>query len=283
MSVLLAVLAACCNAVSNLLERSAAREAAPELSMRLSLLRDLARRPRWLAGLSLLLVTFVLQATALGLGSVSLVQPLIVLELPLTVAGSAAFLGARLRGRDLLAVVAMVVGVVALLVDLHPTPARRPPGSAALLLATAAGAAGTALLVAAALRGTGNRRAALLGAAGGVSVGLTAVYMKRATAALSADGPLGALSAWETYAMVLAGLLGLYLAQNAYHAGSLVASQPGLTLADPATGLLLGALVLGEGLATGPLRLAVAAAAAAVTAAAVLGLARAPALRSVAG
>jgi drug/metabolite transporter (DMT)-like permease len=277
-SVVLAVLAALCNAASNVLERSAARETAPELSMRLSLFRELARRPRWVGGLSLLLVTFALQAAALGFGGVSLVQPLIVLELPLTVAASALFLGTPLQARDALALGGIVAGVVGLLVGLHPAPAAHPPSTSALLLVTGAGGAVVATLVVLALRLDGDHRAALLGAAGGVTVGLTAVFMKRMTTSLADDGLPGVLSGWWTYAMVAAGLFGLYLAQNAYQAGSLVASQPGLTIADPTTGLLVGIPALGEPVAQGGWHLVLAVAGGLAMAGSVVLLARAPAL-----
>lgn len=278
MSVLLAVLAALCNATSNVLERSAARETAPELSMRLELFRELARRPRWVVGMSLLVLTFVLQATALGFGGVSLVQPLIVLELPLTVAASALFLGTALHGRDVLALGGIVGGVVALLVGLAPGDAAEPPSTLDLVVVTVGGGAVVAALVVLSLRTAGDRRAALLGAAGGVTVGLTAVFMKRMTTSLASDGLGGVLTGWWTYAMVAAGVFGLYLAQNAYQAGSLVASQPGLTIADPTTGLVVGILALGEPVSDSAWHLALAVCGGLLMAGSVVLLARAPAL-----
>lgn len=277
MSVLLAVLAAFFNAGSNLLERSAARQAAPELSMRLALFRELARHPRWLVGMGMIMVTFALQALALGYGSVSLVQPLIVLELPLTVLGSSVFLGSRLAATTWLALAGIVAGVAGLLLALAPSSARHPAASGTLLVVLGVGAVVVAGLVALSLRTLGDPRAALLGAAGGVSVGLTAVFMKRMTGSLASGGIPGVLGAWWTYAMVAFGILGLYLAQNAYQAGRLVASQPGLTVADPTTGLLVGIVALGEPIATGGWRIAAAVAAGVVMAGSVVALARAQA------
>lgn len=278
MAVLLAVLSAVVTATSNVLERSAAQQSAPELSMRPVLLLELARRPRWLAGVALLLVAFGLQAAALHAGALSLVQPLIVLELPLTVAGSAVLLRAPLRRQDVVAVAGVVAGVVALLWGLAPRPAAGAPGSAVLVLVAGGGAAAVAALVGLALRVAGDPRAALLGAAGGVAAGVTAVFVKRASERFADGGvPAVAGDGW-TYAMALAGLLALYLAQNAYHAGSLVASQPGLTAADPVTGLLVGTLLLGEPVQHSPARLALAVLGGVVLLSAVVLLARAPAL-----
>jgi hypothetical protein len=48
------------------------------------------------------------------------------------------------------------------------------------------------------------------------------------------------------YAAVAAGITAGWLVQNAYHAGRLAASQPGITLADPAVSTAWGIVVFGE-------------------------------------
>ena len=60
------------------------------------------------------------------------------------------------------------------------------------------------------------------------------------------DGIVTLLTSWEIYAMVAAGLLGMFLVQSALNAGRLIAAQPGLTLADPVISVLWGVLAFHE-------------------------------------
>jgi hypothetical protein len=85
----------------------------------------------------------------------------------------------------------------------------------------------------------------LLGVAAGATFGLTAALMKGMTGTFS--GGLGELlTSWELYAMVAAGILGLFLVQSALNAGPLIAAQPGLTLSDPIVSILWGVLAFDE-------------------------------------
>ncbi len=53
-------------------------------------------------------------------------------------------------------------------------------------------------------------------------------------------------SAWQTYAMVAAGIAGMFLVQNAMQAGKIVVAQPGITLLDPFVAILWGVIGLRE-------------------------------------
>jgi drug/metabolite transporter (DMT)-like permease len=91
------------------------------------------------------------------------------------------------------------------------------------------------------------------------------------------DGIVTLFTSWEIYAMVAAGLLGMFLVQSALNAGGLIAAQPGLTLADPVVSVLWGVLAFHENVRSGwyivPEVTAVA-----VMVAAVIALARSPLL-----
>jgi hypothetical protein len=43
---------------------------------------------------------------------------------------------------------------------------------------------------------------------------------------------------WQTWVLIAAGIGGFFLLQNALQAGRLAASQPGITLANPAVALI---------------------------------------------
>jgi drug/metabolite transporter (DMT)-like permease len=278
-SIVLALLAACANAVSNVLQRKANREQPDELTMHLSLIAKLVRQPAWLGGILAVMVSFVLMVAALKMGDLATVEPLIVLELPLTVLLAARLFNARLRRREWSAIGAMTAGLAGIIAFLAPNGGTGGNATeSAWVIAT-----GTTLLVVAVLIGLGRkaraaRRPTLLGVAAGVTFGLTAAFMKGMTPGL-AQGFEGVFVRWQTYAMVIAGLGAMYLVQHALHAGRLVASQPGITLADPLVAILWGALVFNERFRHGALFLALAAISALVMAAASIALARSPLLQ----
>jgi hypothetical protein len=125
------------------------------------------------------------------------------------------------------------------------------------------------------------RRAALLGVATGVSFGFTAALIAGMTAAFT-DGIVGVLTAWQTYALLVAGPAGFLLLQHALRAGRLVASQPGMTLANPLVAIGWGIVVFGEHVRGGGW-IVVEAAGGAVIAACTLLLAHSPLLQGSAG
>jgi hypothetical protein len=276
----LAVLAAASNATSNVLQRKANREEPADLSMRLGLILDLLHRPVWLAGFGAVVVSFVLLAAALGMGQLAAIQPVVVMELPLTLIGAAWVLDANLSPREWMSAGVMTVGLGGLIASLDPTKGN---GGAApgldWALATGLTVVAIVVVVGTGLHGhaSAGRRAGLLGVATGMAFGLTAAFMKGMTAAFAVDGIAGAVTAWQTYAMIAGGLGGMFLLQNSLHAGRLIAAQPGITLADPVVAIVWGVVVFHESTRTG-WRLVAAFVSAALLAAGAIVLARSPLL-----
>jgi hypothetical protein len=146
----------------------------------------------------------------------------------------------------------MTVGVAGLIASLDPSGGT--PGAAPVadwVIASSSTLAAIIAVVALGIRSGGSGRPALLGVAAGLTFGLTAAFMKAMTAHLH-HGLIDVLTAGPTYAMVASGLAGMYLLQNALHAGQLVSAQPGITLADPAVAVLWGIFVFKETTRGGP-------------------------------
>jgi drug/metabolite transporter (DMT)-like permease len=61
-----------------------------------------------------------------------------------------------------------------------------------------------------------------------------------------AGRPSTLLTTWPMYGMVLAGLVSLFLLQNAFQSGTLVAVQPALTVSDPVASIGYGVGLFGE-------------------------------------
>lgn len=236
----LAVGAALCNALASVLQRAAARSAPDEDSLRLQLVTYLLRRPAWFAGIVAMMGSFILQATALTKGSLSVVQPLLVTELLFVLAILAVWFRSPVRPSEWLGAVAIVLGLGGFLAVSAPVPGYATPGPIAL----GGAGLGTAAVIGGAIslsrRGTSIGRAALFGAAAGTAFGLTAAITKMFTTSIANDGFAAAFSSWPPYALAATGIGAVFLAQNAFQAGPLTASQPALTIADPLVSVALG-------------------------------------------
>jgi hypothetical protein len=101
-------------------------------------------------------------------------------------------------------------------------------------------------------RPSAGRKAALLGIAAAVGFGFVAAVIKELSAHLP-QGPAGVFSNWSPYVLLLSGAAAMFLASNAFQAGSLAASQPGLTIVDPLVAGALGVVLFGERLQHDPL------------------------------
>jgi drug/metabolite transporter (DMT)-like permease len=270
----MAVAAAASNALSSVMQREANRKRSDE-AFGLRLLASLVRQPAWLVGAVAMLASFLLQAGALSRGELSSVEPVLVLELPMTLILAAAVLHHRLLLRDWAGIAAMTAGLVLFVALLSPSGGDAAHVSALVsLLATVGTAAGIAALTAVAAAGPDRSRAALFGIAAGSGFGLTASLIKVAMARLSAGGVVGLFTAWQTYGFAVTGVASVVLIQAALHAGTLVAAQPGITLFDPLVSLLWGTVVLGETVSTSVPALALSALGAAMIAGSVMVLAR---------
>jgi drug/metabolite transporter (DMT)-like permease len=255
----LAVLAACANAVSSVLQRKANMRVPQRANMSLRQIWVLLHQPVWFAGILAITAGFLLQATALGTGQLSGVEPVLVLELPCTLILGSWMFRNRLGTREWLPIAAMTAGLGGLLYLLAPS-AGGPPRMHwyGWLAGIGANLALVGCLIVWArhcsLRHSrrnkagqeGNSlRAAVLAVAAGTTFGLTAALMKATTRTFS--GGLGVLfTSWPVYAMVATGVLGMFLTQAALNAGQLIAAQAGLTLSDPLISVLWGVTVFGE-------------------------------------
>ncbi|MBO8193543.1 DMT family transporter [Streptomyces oryzae] len=251
-SVVLAVLAALGNAAASVLQRRAAAVERPGPSgRRLSWLPGLLRRPVWLWGAATLVLSAVCQAGALATGPLAVVQPVMTTELLFTLVLGSVVFRQRPGGRAWAAFVAMVVGLAALLGLVRPSGGSASVPDDRWMVAAPLMAALVVALVVVAFRLPSAPRASVLGSATAVLFGATAALMKDAISRLADDGLVALLTAWQTYGVAVAGASGFLLLQLTLHAGTLVASQPALTLGDAFLSVVLGATLFDERLSLG--------------------------------
>jgi drug/metabolite transporter (DMT)-like permease len=250
-AVVCALLSSLAYALASVLQHRAAIAQPVGKSMRIGLLTKLVRSRLWLLGIGFDGVAFALQFLALGHSSLVLVQPLLVCGLLFALPIGAWSAGSRMTPRDWYGATAVVVGLALFLVVSSPGKGHAEVANQDwVILFAVTGTVIAGLLVAARGR-SGRIRAGLLAAAAGINYGVTAALTK-AAAALLGNGLVELFESWEVYVLVGAGLFGMLLAQSAFQAGPLDSSLPVLTVADPIVSILIGALVLGEGVQSGP-------------------------------
>jgi drug/metabolite transporter (DMT)-like permease len=276
-AILLAIAASFCTATASVCQRLGARRY-EMAGFDVGLVFRLLRQPVWLLGMASMILGFAFQISALHFGPLALVQPILALEL-LFVFGYMAVIGRRVkvRRRDWLAAIAMSAGIGLFLGLASPSGGSlHAPGSSWWLAGlTTLGIVLLALAVAfGPLQRPGAspaRRAAVLGAATGISWGFVAAVIKELSSHLS-DGIGAIVSNWSPYVLIVVGAGTIILASNALAAGPLAASQPGFTILDPFSAALLGLFLFSEHIRTSIVDLAGEAAALAIVIAGVSAL-----------
>ena len=206
----LALAAALAFAASTVGQQRAAARTSDEAARNGRFFLQLLRSPQWLTATFGNAVGYTLQGAALGLGSVLLVQPLLVTSLLFALPLSAHFARSRLPSTVIRAGLLLTASLAAFEV-LGRTEEGVSHGSYLgwLVVGEIAAPLVVACVVLAHPR-TGAVRAALLAVAVGVLGGVLAVLTKAVVDAAAAHGVAHLLMTGETYALILVGLTVLH-------------------------------------------------------------------------
>ena len=251
-AIVFAVLSALSNAGSAVLQRLAVVDRTSEARSLWRTAIDLVRQPVWLLGGLFLIGTFGFQGLALYFGPLSVVQPVLVLELIFTLGLRVFLLHDGIASRTWSAALMICLGLGAFLVVASPSEGTHVPNAGQWMLAVGTRALIVVALLLLARYGSAARRAALFGAATAVVWSVDAALMKQTVDELAHSGLPGLLTHWPLYAMIATGVLGTILLQAAYAVGPLAASQAPLLIVDPLASIVLGIELFHEQLRTGP-------------------------------
>jgi len=127
-------------------------------------------------------------------------------------------------------------------------------------------------------RRSGQQRALLTGIGAGLVFGISDALTRRTVQIMDAHSFVTLFTSWPAYCVIVAGLIGLWLLESSFNAAPLHSSLPGITAAQPLTGILLGVLVFGDVIRISPGMLALQAAGLAAIVTGVILVARAPCL-----
>ncbi|HET8616232.1 MAG TPA: DMT family transporter [Actinomycetales bacterium] len=241
----------------------------------------LLRDRRWFAGWALGTLAYLVQAAALHLGSISVVQSLqvttLVFSLPLSTVGRRE----RPRVRDLLAASSVCLGLAMFLVarGAGTTTQGEPDRPRLVLVLVVVGAAVTALCLAS-IRRQGPMRAVLLGVAAGATYGTSATMVKLTAQDLTTRGVAATAADWPGYALAVLAIGSVVLQQLAFANGRLPTATTAIVVTNPVVGALAGIVGFHERIPTDALRLSLMAAAAVPLVAGLIVLPRSPLLRT---
>ena len=245
MAYLLAVMAAFANALTSVLQRMGVETAPPETNLKLSLIAYAVRRTVWIAGFLVMIAAFLLQFLALHFGHLTTVQPILTLELPFLVAILGIWFRQPLTWKEWLGSSAAAGGLAAFLALSAPSGGNETPDLENWGVVSFAVIAGGSIAVLLTRWGSPGWRAAWFGVAGAIAFAFTAALIKTVNDQI-AHGWAHVFLSWPPYAMAGAGLVGVFLAQNAFHAGPVTASQSALVVVDPLVSIAIGIGLFGD-------------------------------------
>jgi drug/metabolite transporter (DMT)-like permease len=244
------------------------------------LARDLPRSRLWVAGWAVNLAGFVAQGAALYLGSIALVQVLLVLQLIFSLPLATWWARRWPARRDWLSAATICTGVIVFVI-VHGGSARHGQtdrAGIALAVLVAAGAVGVLIWVSA--YRPPLVEAALIAVAAGLCFATSAALMKLTAEDLVVRGIAATAADWPGYTLAVSTFAGVALGQWAYAAGSLPAAVAAATITNPVASYLIGILGFHLAPAVTPARLTGAVVAGALISTGVVGLARSDIVRT---
>jgi drug/metabolite transporter (DMT)-like permease len=281
-SYFLAIVAAALLGAGFVLQQQVAERAPKGHFLHFRLLMDLVRDRRWLVGLLIMVLGQLLSAWVIGHLVLSAAEPLLAANLLFALLLAWPLSGQRLTKSEVAGAVTLIAGVAALSLarDVRSTeiavgsPANWPFAAIAVGVASY----GFAVL---GRRRSGELRATLTGASAGLVFGLQDALTRRTVQELDAHQIAGLVTSWSGYALLVAGVIGLWLMESAFNAAPLYASLPAITAGEPVAGIAIGIAVFGDTMHTSAGLIAVQAAGLVALITGVILVARGPALTAV--
>ncbi len=200
----------------------------------------------WLLGLAIIVVGFLFQALALGIGQLVMVQTILVSMLVWVLIFAVLIEKVRLTRLEYLGSAPVVIGLVAFVLVVRPSS----PGNVVDAVGWAI-AGGATLVACIGLILLGQKlkpgpAAAVIGSAAGLINGLAAGLTAVSLIVLQKDGIPALATNWLLYATIAALLLGVLFPIWAFQAGPVTASMPPLSVFNPALAYVRGIVLLDE-------------------------------------
>jgi drug/metabolite transporter (DMT)-like permease len=243
--------------VGFVLQQFAAEQEPESRFLHLRILTDLLRKPRWLLGIGCMVAGYLCAAWSIGHLELTLVEPLLTTYLVWALILAVPLSKQPVRATEVVGAIILCGGVALLSLSRSITPIGLSVGSFSQWYAAAIIAGVAVVCVLIGLRRKGQVRATLTGLAAGLVFGIQDALTRQTLEITQANGFTAVFSAWAPYALVGAGIVGIWLMQNAFSAAPLHASLPAIAAGEPIAGIALGIVVFGDSIQVTPGMLAI--------------------------
>ena len=237
-------------AIGDVIHQRSAHEVTEQNVSHFGLFIRLLKDTRWWLGSAVAAIGFILQAAALGLGSVLLVQALLVTSLLFALPISARAAHRRVTRWEWTWAALLAASVAVIVTVGNPTAGQSRASLETWGLVAAVLGPLLVLAVIGAGIWSGSASAVLLALVSGALWGLFAVLLKGVVDLLG-DGIGAVLRSPELYVWAVVGIAGTSWQQSSFRAGALTATLPTMTVTEPIVASVLGVVVLGETLRPG--------------------------------
>jgi hypothetical protein len=214
--------------------------------LHLRILTDLLRKPRWLLGIGCMVAGYLCAAWSIGHLELTLVEPLLATYLVWALVLAVPMSKQRVKVAEVVGAVILICGVALLSASRSITPIGLDFGSFSHWYAAAIIAGIAFIAVQIGHRRQGQVRATLTGLGAGLVFGVQDALTRQTLEALQFNSWTVLFTTWSAYALVGAGIVGIWLMQNAFSAAPLHASLPAIAAGEPLAGIALGIVVFGD-------------------------------------
>jgi drug/metabolite transporter (DMT)-like permease len=210
-----------------------------------ALLSRMARRKRWWIGMFCDVGAYGMHATALAIGSLVLVQPILPLNLLFAIPLAAHWRHRKVSPQEIALAVVLCASLALFLYRAAPSEGASSASFARWLPALLVFGAAVVATIGVAQHLHGAHRAVCLGLGSGLCYGVNSALTKT-FAHLVAQGPIAVLTHWEPYALALTSILGLVLIQSMFQRAALGAGLPVNETLEPLIAAGIGILLFHE-------------------------------------
>ena len=251
------LLAAVLLGIGFVLQQYAARQEPECRFLSPRILTDLLRKPRWLIGIACMVAGQLLAAWSIGHAALTLVEPLLTTYLLFALILAVPMARQPVRWSEVTGALILILGVTLLSLSRSTKPIGLSIGSFSHWYAAGIIAGIAFVAVQVGQRTSGNARAVLTGLAAGLVFGIQDALTRQTLEILQGHPITMLLTNWPPYCLLGAGIVGLWLMQNAFSAGPLHSSLPTIAAGEPVAGIALGIVVFGDRIQITPGELAI--------------------------